>query len=89
MAKNTVVKKIDWLSIVFYMLLVGIGWLNIYSASVPVEEIGAFNINNLYGKQLIFIGLSILLILFILASACWIIFITQPTAIMGQIKIPR
>ncbi|SFU27811.1 rod shape determining protein RodA [Pustulibacterium marinum] len=67
MAKNTVVKKIDWLSIVFYMLLVGIGWLNIYSASVPVEEIGAFNINNLYGKQLIFIGLSVVLILFILA----------------------
>lgn len=67
MANNTVVKKIDWASIVIYMLLVAVGWLNIYSASVPVEEIGNFNFNNIYGKQLIFIGLSVLLILFVLA----------------------
>ncbi|GLB48703.1 rod shape-determining protein RodA [Neptunitalea lumnitzerae] len=64
---STVVKKIDWLSILIYVLLVLFGWVNIYSASVPLDEIEQFNIDSVYGKQLIFIGLSLVIILFVLA----------------------
>ncbi|GLB53523.1 rod shape-determining protein RodA [Neptunitalea chrysea] len=64
---STVARKIDWISILIYVALVLFGWVNIYSASVPLEEINHFNFNTEYGKQLIFIGLSFLLILFILA----------------------
>ena len=66
MAK-TVVRSIDWVSVIIYIALVAIGWINIYSASVPIEELGHFEFNSFYGKQLIFIGLSVLLIIFILA----------------------
>ncbi|MBC8755402.1 rod shape-determining protein RodA [Kordia sp. YSTF-M3] len=61
------VKKIDWLSILLYFLLVGIGWINIYSASVTDTSIGIFDMTQLYGKQLVFISTSILLIILILS----------------------
>lgn len=67
MSSTTVVKKIDWICIVLYMMLVAFGWINIYSASVPLAEIGNFNIDSVYGKQLIFIGLCLVIIVFVLA----------------------
>lgn len=61
------VKKIDWLSILLYFLLVGIGWINIYSASVTENSTSIFDMTQLYGKQLVFIGTSIILIILILS----------------------
>lgn len=61
------VKKIDWLSILLYFLLVGIGWINIYSASVTESANGLFDMSQLYGKQLFFIGTSLLIIILILS----------------------
>lgn len=61
------IKKIDWLSILLYFLLVGIGWINIYSASVTEGATTVLDMGQLYGKQLIFIGTSILLIILILS----------------------
>lgn len=66
-SSTTVVRKIDWICILLYMMLVAFGWVNIYSASVPLEEIGHFNIDSEYGKQLIFIGLCVVIIIFSLA----------------------
>ena len=58
----------DWLIIVLYLALVGIGWVSIISASIdPTETYNFFDMSNLYAKQLLFIGLSILLIIFILS----------------------
>lgn len=61
------VKKIDWLSILLYFLLVGIGWINIYSASVTDTSSGIFDMTQLFGKQLFFICTSIFLIILILS----------------------
>ncbi|WP_046742955.1 rod shape-determining protein RodA [Kordia zhangzhouensis] len=61
------VKKIDWFSILLYFLLVGIGWINIYSASVTEEPTSILDMSQLYGKQLFFIGSSIMLIILILS----------------------
>ena len=58
----------DWLLIVIYLALVGIGWVNIYSASIdPSGVSNFFDLSNLYTKQLLFIALSLLLIVFILS----------------------
>jgi len=59
--------KIDWLTIFFYIALVGIGWINIYSASLSDSATGLFDFSQIYGRQLIFIMLSVILIIFILA----------------------
>lgn len=59
-------KKIDWISILLYILLVIAGWLNIYSASLPLESTSIFDLDQIYGRQLLFIILTIPLIILIL-----------------------
>ncbi|KAA3620327.1 MAG: rod shape-determining protein RodA [Flavobacterium sp.] len=59
--------RLDWLTILLYFLLVGIGWINIYSASLDNSATGFFDLNQVYFKQLVWICLSIVLIIFILA----------------------
>lgn len=59
--------KYDWLSILLYIALISIGWINIYSASIDGEVSSIFDFQNIYSKQLIWIILSIPIIAFILA----------------------
>jgi rod shape determining protein RodA len=59
--------KIDWLSIIIFLLLVVFGWMNIYSASVSGEGSGFFDLNHIYGKQALWISLSFVLIILIFA----------------------
>lgn len=63
--------KIDWLALLLYILFVTMGWLNIYSAVYNPEaplwifDAGFYETNA--GKQLIWLGTSAILIIFILA----------------------
>ncbi len=59
--------KFDWATIILYFLLVGFGLINIISASQSGGSIELFSFNNPYSKQLLFIGLSVILIMLILA----------------------
>ncbi|TFG75877.1 MAG: rod shape-determining protein RodA [Flavobacteriales bacterium] len=67
MSGSSVLKRIDWLSIFFYALLVAIGWLNIYSTTFSETNPSIFNFDALHGKQLFFIGTGIVAIVTILA----------------------
>ena len=66
MKNQSVGNSIDWLTLLLYMLLVIAGWLNIYSASLPEVEAALFDITQIYGRQMLFIGLSLPLILILL-----------------------
>ena len=59
--------KLDWLTIFLYIALVVIGWINIYSASYNNIATSFFDFSQVYTKQLVWISLSIVLIIFILA----------------------
>lgn len=59
--------KFDWITIVLFLLLVGFGWMNILSASHIGETIDYFNFSQPYGKQLVFIGLTFILIVLLLS----------------------
>ncbi|NCQ13485.1 MAG: rod shape-determining protein RodA [Flavobacteriales bacterium] len=59
--------KFDWITIIIFLLLVVFGWLNILSASHTGETIDYFNAAEPYGKQLIFIFLTLGLIVIILS----------------------
>ncbi|RZN82413.1 MAG: rod shape-determining protein RodA [Winogradskyella sp.] len=59
--------RFDWIIIIVYLLLVGFGYLNIMSASHTGEITNYFDMSQSYGKQLVFIGLSLVLIVFILS----------------------
>lgn len=66
MSGKSILKRIDWLTIFFYALLVFIGWLNIYSTTSSDTNTSIFDFTTLFGKQFFFIGLSLIFILFIL-----------------------
>jgi rod shape determining protein RodA len=59
--------KFDWITIVLFLLLVGFGWMNILSASHIGENIDYFNFSQPYGKQLVFILLTLILIIVLLS----------------------
>ncbi|WP_339699135.1 rod shape-determining protein RodA [uncultured Marixanthomonas sp.] len=67
MAVSKGLVKLDWLTIFFYFALVAIGWINIYSASLDDSATAFWDFNQIYTKQLLWIFLSIILIIFILA----------------------
>ncbi|WP_461788217.1 rod shape-determining protein RodA [Pedobacter sp.] len=60
--------NVDWITILIYMALCAIGFVNIFSVRFDPDTSTAFNFSDEYGKQLIFIisalvlGLSILLL---------------------------
>ncbi|NJB71904.1 rod shape determining protein RodA [Saonia flava] len=64
---KSVLKRIDWFTILLYLLLTSIGWLNIYSSTFSEDSLSILDFSELYGKQLFFIGLSFLVIIVILA----------------------
>ncbi len=65
--KPSNVSSIDWLSVFLYVLLVLFGWVNIISSSMGDSIESVFDISQPYGKQALWIGLSIVLIIFTLA----------------------
>jgi rod shape determining protein RodA len=65
MSKSTV--SFDWLTILLYILLVLFGWVNIYSASLGDNPDSFFDLGEVYGKQAVWILLSVVLIAVVLA----------------------
>lgn len=57
----------DWVTIVFFLMLVGFGWLNIMSASHSGNINDYFDMSQPYGKQSVFIVFTLVLIILILA----------------------
>jgi rod shape determining protein RodA len=59
---------IDWLSVILYILIVLFGAINIYSANSGVEEVLKLDFSKEYGKQVLFIGISAIIVFLILLT---------------------
>ena len=66
MKNQRVRSSIDWITVLLYIALVIMGWMTIYSASLPLEETSLFDLSQIYGRQMLFIGLTIPIIFIIL-----------------------
>lgn len=66
MRNQSIGNSIDWITLLLYFILVIMGWMTIYSASLPFEESSLFDLTQIYGRQMLFIGLSIPLIFVLL-----------------------
>ncbi len=62
---NKIITNFDWVTFLLYFLLVGFGWGNIYSASLS-DASNILDLSAPYGKQLLFIGVGLILIVLIL-----------------------
>lgn len=58
--------NIDWVTVVMYLILVGMGWLNIYASVYNEEHQLITDLSQKYGKQMIWITTSLVLALIIL-----------------------
>lgn len=58
--------RVDWLTVALFLVLVILGWINIYAAVYDEEHSSIFDVTQRYGKQLIWIGASMVLALVIL-----------------------
>jgi rod shape determining protein RodA len=69
MKNQSVTNNLDWISVVIYIVLVILGWLNIYSSSLSSieEETSIFDFSQIYGKQFLFILFSIPIIFMVLS----------------------
>ncbi|MGC1516287.1 MAG: rod shape-determining protein RodA [Maribacter sp.] len=67
MSGRSILRRIDWLSVFIYIALVFIGWINIYSSTFTGAHSSIFDFDTLYGKQLFFVGVSLVAILLVLS----------------------
>ncbi len=65
---NNIFKSLDWSMVLLYSLLVLLGWGNIYAAVYNEEFSSIMDISQKYGKQLLWIAGSFVLIIIILSS---------------------
>ena len=61
--QKSLFENIDWLLVVIYLVLILMGWLNIYAAVFNAEHRNIFDLSQSYGKQLIWISTSLLIAL--------------------------
>ncbi len=69
MKNQSVTNNLDWMSVIIYIALVIMGWLNIYSSSLSTidQETSIFDFSQIYGKQFLFILFSLPLIFIVLS----------------------
>jgi rod shape determining protein RodA len=64
--KGSIWSTVDWITILLYVVMVIAGWFSICGASYEVETLGWFDLSGRPGSQLIWIGLSFILIFIIM-----------------------
>ncbi len=64
--KINIFNSLDWLTITIYFILIFLGWINIYSAAYNEEHSNIFDISQRYGKQMMWIGAAIFVIIIII-----------------------
>lgn len=64
--QKSIFENIDWLIVIMYLIFLIMGWLNIYAAVYNEEHKSIFDIHENYGKQLIWIGTSLIIAVAIL-----------------------
>ena len=64
--RNKIWANFDWITFGLYLLLVVLGWINIYAAVFNEDHQSILDATQRYGKQLMWIGFGIVLALLIL-----------------------
>ena len=59
--------QIDWLTLLIIVILIAFGWGNIYSTTFVSPEADILDVSKIYGRQLLFIGLGIIIAIVVLA----------------------
>jgi rod shape determining protein RodA len=64
--RQNIWSKVDWATVFIFLLLVVMGWLNIYSSGYSGPDSSLFDLSQRYGKQLLWIMLSFVIAVVVL-----------------------
>ncbi len=65
-SRNNILLNLDWITILIYLIMVILGWFNIYAAVYSEEHQSIFDLGQQYGKQMIWIVAGLFLAVCIL-----------------------
>ena len=66
MKRGSIIANMDWLTVLLYLIMVFLGWMNIYSAVYTENHPEIFDFSQRYGKQFIWILASLIIAVLIL-----------------------
>jgi rod shape determining protein RodA len=66
--RGAILSNIDPVMVILYFALVLIGWINIYAATFSPEHSSIFDLSMSYGRQILWIGTSCIIIILILLT---------------------
>lgn len=74
--RQGILNNIDWITVLLFLMLAFVGWINIYSAVYNEDHSSIFDFSQRYGKQLIWIfaAIGIALIIVIIDASFFITF---------------
>jgi rod shape determining protein RodA len=74
--QNNILLNLDWITILIYLILVVLGWINIYAAVYSEEHQSILDLGQQYGKQLIWIlaGLFLAICILVVDSKFYVAF---------------
>jgi rod shape determining protein RodA len=65
---NNILARLDWVTVVLWLAMMIMGWLNIYAAVYNEQHTSIFDMSQRYGKQLIFILAALVLAVFVMVT---------------------
>jgi len=69
MQKNSnILGRLDWVTVILWMVMMVMGWLNIYAAVYNEQHTSIFDLSQRYGKQLIFIIAALVLAILVMVT---------------------
>ena len=94
--QQSIFENIDWMLVTLYLVLVLLGWGNIYAAVYSDEHQNIFDTTQRYGMQVIWIGASVFVALLIMlvdgkffSTFSWVIYIANMALLVVVIFIAR
>ncbi len=79
MKKDAAIKSFDWLLLLLVLVLILIGWINIYAATYNPDHPGLMNLSSRAGKQFLWIIIGlVLLFTFLIVDSKFFAFIAYP-----------
>ncbi|MDZ7635542.1 MAG: rod shape-determining protein RodA [Bacteroidales bacterium] len=65
---SNILGRLDWVTVILWLVMMIMGWLNIYAAVYNEQHTSIFDISQRYGKQLIFIIAALVLAVLVLVT---------------------
>jgi len=74
--RNNLWANLDWITVLVFLVLMILGWINIYASAYNEEHQGVFDLSQRYGKQIVWIAaaLAVGLIILLVETSFYVFF---------------